>query len=395
MPAGEILRFAYGVKAPVNVLYRAFTSAAGLQEWLCQAALADPRPGGHIFLRWESGYFAAGEYQLLEPDHAVTFTWHGKGEPAISRVQVTLTPQEEDVLVVIEHHGLGIDDIWQNTRREVERGWIIGLENLIARMEDGLDRRIADRPMMGLALEDVPAQMRVPAGLRVTDVLLGMSAAQAGLQKGDILTEIDGRITADYPTFGRIISRHRAGDVLTLTVYRAGRKADVSLTLMRRPMPATAATPAELLQTARDTYARNDALLQSIFAGVSEAHASHQPAPSEWSAREVLAHMLHVERDFQAMMLAGILSQTYQFADNLPERIQASLQVYPTLPALLEAFFTAEKETLALMANLPAEFCARRASFWDLAYNFPFFADHTVTHFEQIRIALEMAGSAG
>lgn len=394
MHTGDVLRFAYGIKAPLHVIYRAFTNAIGLEEWLCQVALADPRPGGYIFLGWESGYFAAGEFKTLEPDRSVVFTWHGKGEPAISEVQVTLTQQAEDVLVVIEHRGMGIDDQWQNTRRQVEKGWIIGLENLIARMEDGTDRRISDRPMMGLALEEAAPHKKIPSGLRVTDVLLGMSAAQAGLLKGDVLTEIDGQPIPDYPSFGRIISRRRAGDTLALVLYREDQKQEINLTLMRRPMAEIAATPAALLQNAREIYAKNDAELLAVLKGVSEKEAAHLPAPDEWSVRDILAHMLHVERDFHTMIIAAILSQSFNFADNFPERIQVTLEVYPTLQDLLAAFFTAEKETLALFAHLPESFTARSASFWNLAYNFPFFADHTSTHLEQIRAALAAARPA-
>lgn len=394
MHTGDVLRFAYGIQAPLHVIYRAFTNAIGLEEWLCQVALADPRPGGYIFLGWESGYFAAGEFKSLETDRSVVFTWHGKGEPAISEVQVTLTQQTDDVMVVIEHRGLGIDDQWQNTRRQVEKGWIIGLENLIARMEEGIDRRISDRPMMGLALEEATPHHKTPSGLRVTDVLLGMSAAQAGLLKGDVLTEIDGQPIPDYPSFGRIISRHRAGDILALVLYREDQKQEINLTLMRRPMAEIAATPVALLQNAREIYVKNDAALLAVLKGVTEKEAAHLPAPGEWSVRDVLAHMLHVERDFHTMIIAAILSQTFNFADNFPARIQATLEVYPTVQDLLGAFFTAEKETLALFASLPESFTARSASFWNLAYNFPFFADHTFTHLEQIRAALAAARSA-
>ncbi len=333
MPGGDLLRFAYGIKAPVDQLYRAFTNAVGLQEWLCQKAVVDARPGGYIFLSWENGYFAAGEYQSLEVDRSVVFTWHGKGEPAISEVHVTFTPQADDVLVVIEHRGLGVGELWQSTRRQVEKGWIIGLENLSASLQEGYDRRIVDRPILGVSIEESPAHKNVPSGLKIADLLSGMSAAQAGLQKNDIITALDDTPTPDYAAFSRYIGRHRAGNTIQVEFYREGQKQSLSLNLMRRPMAQVAADLPALLAGVQELHARYDAEIENVLQNVTAAEAARPPAEGEWSVLQILAHMLIVERDFHFEIAKIIASQEMQFVENFPARIQAILNVYPDLPA--------------------------------------------------------------
>jgi uncharacterized protein YndB with AHSA1/START domain len=64
--ANVSLKFERKVAAPVEEVYRAFTNAMALREWLCIIATVDPHVGGHFYLAWNSGFFCAGEFVSLK-----------------------------------------------------------------------------------------------------------------------------------------------------------------------------------------------------------------------------------------------------------------------------------------------------------------------------------------
>jgi PDZ domain-containing protein len=57
-----------------------------------------------------------------------------------------------------------------------------------------------------------------PTGARVTDVLPGSPAAKAGLEPTDVIVAVDGRPVRTTPDLRRLISRHRPGEVVRLSV---------------------------------------------------------------------------------------------------------------------------------------------------------------------------------
>ncbi len=388
MSKAEILRFAYGIHAPIEHLYRAFTNTIGFEEWLCQKAFCEPHVGGGLFLTWTNGYRTIGEFTALEPNRRVAFTWRGNADPAISQVEISFSPQQDGSnLVIIEHHGLGLNDEWLPIRREIERGWIIGLENLISVMETGMDKRIVDRPALGIGLEENANR------LIITDVLAERSAAHAGLQKGDFILSLDDQPTTNLGIFMQQLRKHRAGDQLTLTFERAGTVHAISLELLRVPLPPLATSAAELSANIRQIYQTDWQKLADLVDGLSEEHASQSPALGEWSVKAIIAHLIQVERDFQFWLVKTLSSMDFSFTENQDARIQATLAVYPTLPQLMQAFQLACEETLQILAALPDDFVHRKPSFWSVAFNMPLFATHTQTHLIQIKNTIEVVKS--
>jgi PDZ domain-containing protein len=57
-----------------------------------------------------------------------------------------------------------------------------------------------------------------PTGARVTDVLPGSPAAKAGLEPTDVIVAVDGRPLRTTPDLRRLISRHKPGEVVRLSV---------------------------------------------------------------------------------------------------------------------------------------------------------------------------------
>ena len=99
----------------------------------------------------------------------------------------------------------------------------------------------ATHPYVGV--EYVPLTPAIAAQLNVTttqgalieNVVASSPAETAGLQKGDIVTQIDGKDLTTDSSFAETIDNHKPGDVITLTVNRNGQTQQVKVTLGTRP----------------------------------------------------------------------------------------------------------------------------------------------------------------
>lgn len=69
------------------------------------------------------------------------------------------------------------------------------------------------------------------AGALVREVIAGSSAEEAGLKIYDIITKVDGKEVNDDNPLAKFLNSHKAGDKITLTIWRAGKTMAVSATL--------------------------------------------------------------------------------------------------------------------------------------------------------------------
>ena len=76
----QTFTFEQSIKASPAHIYHAFTNATALREWMCDVSTINPKPGGRLYVSWNSGYYASGEYTTLEKDKQVAFTWNGRNE---------------------------------------------------------------------------------------------------------------------------------------------------------------------------------------------------------------------------------------------------------------------------------------------------------------------------
>jgi uncharacterized protein YndB with AHSA1/START domain len=394
----QLLQFRQTVQAPAAEVFRAFTRSTALREWFCEAAQADPRPGGRIYLWWHSGYYASGEFTALTPNKKVVFTWHGKGEPAPTCVTVTLAAKGDATRVTITHGEIGTGRAWAPVVSEFGSGWKVALENLASTLEAGPDLRLVRRPMLGVTGQDLTAQLAVElgtpasAGFRITGVLAGMAAEQAGLQSGDIATRVAGRKVAGFHTLAAALQGRQAGDVVPVVFYRGAEKKTVPLTLSARAQPRVPATAGEMADMAREMYAEQDAELIKCFEGTTEEAASRHPAPGEWSAKDILAHLILGEQGtfhFVADLVSGDEPVSDGFGDNVQAPLTALASIYRTAPELMEKLRYTEAEVVALLGALPPEFVARKSSYWRVGHLLSEMPLHYRDHIGQLRAALK------
>jgi uncharacterized protein YndB with AHSA1/START domain len=389
------------IKAPPAQVYLSFTRSLILSQWLCDFATVTPRPGGRMYLWWTGDFYSAGEYIALEENKSLKFKWHARDEPAPSEVSVSLSAEEGGTRVVLSH-GVPEGEEWQERAQGFKTEWDSTLPNLASLLETGLDRRIYDRPMLGIQINDFNAEIAhansipVSEGIRLAEAVEGMGAHAAGLTAGDVIIEFNGKpITNDFGTLPLAMQGKKGGDDVQVVFYRGPQKHTVTMTLSKRPVPEVPAEPGELARQVQEKYDQGFTLLEDVFDGVSENDAAHSPAPGEWSAVQTLAHLVHSER-FQISNLGDLVTGYQSIADdfggNPITHIDATVTAFGGVPGLLAEMKRLSVEMVNLAASLPPDFLAWKCNYLNLGNAllngmFP----HTQSHIEQIRNAIASA----
>jgi len=84
----------------------------------------------------------------------------------------------------------------------------------------------------GIAKEE---NLSVDQGALITEVVSGAPADKAGLQKGDVITAIDGQTMTSMENVSGYMAQHHPGDKVKLTYRRGSDTRDVEVELAKRP----------------------------------------------------------------------------------------------------------------------------------------------------------------
>jgi uncharacterized protein YndB with AHSA1/START domain len=382
------------VDAPAAEVYRALITPAALRDWLCDAAEVDPRPGGRAYFWWNDGYYSAGVFKELARDERLAFTWRGPTDSP-GTITVALAPQDTATAVTVTYEA--VDDIAPDEAGLTAR-WEAALENLQSVLETGIDQRLARRPMFGLmdggeVGADRAARLGVPVttGIWIGGLVEGLGAYAAGLQRDDVVIRLDDQPTPDFASFAAAIAPHRAGDRVPVVYYRGPEQHTATLELAQRPQLDTPDTVEGLVAAARKSYATVDTELVTALDGVTEASAELRPAPGEWNIKDVVAHLIAVERDTHSWIVS--ISEDDEtnnpFHNNVPQRVRGLTAAYPTLEALTDELHKAEVATVAMLDSLPAELNARKHLLRRLGGWLVALPDHSREHFAEIEALKE------
>lgn len=402
MPKTQTLKVAGTVAAPAAEAYRAFIHPTALRDWLCNGALVDAREGGHIQLRWDDAFYMSGTFRKLEPSKRLIFTWDGYLDPAPTLVTVTFKETARGTLVTVARSGFGANRLWAGARNGFVEHWPGFLENLKSVLETGVDLRFARRPRLGIGIDDFNAeiakQIGVPVskGIRLSGTAEGTGARAAGLQKDDVLIALNGQKLTDYGSFGPALAGLKAGDKPKIVFYRGAKKHTCPLELSSFPVPEVPATGAELAAKMRENFKEIEAGFDKLLVSLTEAQAARRPKENEWSVKELLAHFILTERDYQSwvadMLNDRAVNDDLEMRPNVNERIGALVSRLQTVAALRAELRAASAETANYVENFPAPFVQhrkhlyRRAAQWQLEYTpVHFFEEHA----EQFKTALE------
>jgi serine protease Do len=88
-----------------------------------------------------------------------------------------------------------------------------------------------DEPFVGLAIRPDPDGK----GVEIRDVLENGPADKAGLKKGDVVTQLDGKAMPDPAALAGAVADHKPGDELTFKILRDGKEQQVKVKVGKRP----------------------------------------------------------------------------------------------------------------------------------------------------------------
>lgn len=407
MSEENVLRFEKIIYAPEDLIYRAFTSASALREWLCDISTTVIEEGGWIYLGWHHGYFASGHFTKLNPNQSVSFTWIGKEEPGWTNVSVSIKQLENDgqFLVTLVHEDIGTGVLWEKARQEITKGWQLGLDNLKSTLETGQDLRITDRPLIGIYPDDLlnvnlstreSWNLPVDYGVVVTEVLPEYGAEKAGIHQNDVIIAIDDKKVDRIRTLGMVINEYSVGDQINIEVYRGSEKLTFAVDTMSRIIEPLPDTTEKLAKDLEVQSSKSLDTIENVLAGVTDAEASYSPGEEEWSAKEVLVHLIHSERELHSW-INDLASGQERFYDEWPGdslfRIRATLTSYPKVDDLIAELRRSFKETVASVAFLNQDFTRRKASYWRLGTELKGKENHFQEHIQQIENNIKIARS--
>ena len=97
------------------------------------------------------------------------------------------------------------------------------------------------RPYLGVGIIDKKTaprmgyELNVDKGVYILRMTLGGPADKAGLQRGDLILEVDGKETNTVSDVRGAIAEHKVGDTISVTYERDGRKGKLDVTLEEIP----------------------------------------------------------------------------------------------------------------------------------------------------------------
>ena len=142
--------------------------------------------------------------------------------------------------------------IASNVGQSAGIGFAIPINTAKAVLNDLVSLGRVRRPALGVHTipigPELAAELGLPAdyGLLINDVIAGGGAERAGLRGGtkraflgntpimlggDLIVAIDGQQVEDPQDLSHIMNNHRAGDTVTVTIFRGKQKMDVKVTL--------------------------------------------------------------------------------------------------------------------------------------------------------------------
>ena len=126
-------------------------------------------------------------------------------------------------------------------------GFAIPINDMRAMVQDIIDNgSVTNKPYLGVTAGTVNMQMSQQAGLSQGVFLYAVdpngAAAAAGLQAGDIITQIDGTAVQSMPDLSAAKKSYSAGDTAQFTVIRGGQTIQVPVTWGTEPVPSASAS---------------------------------------------------------------------------------------------------------------------------------------------------------
>ena len=198
-------------------------------------------------------------------------------------MEVTFQEEGQHTRVTLTHGPVGEGSDWQEAEKGLNAHWPEMLENLASVLETGIDLRFARRPRLGILIDDFTPEAAKALGVPVNvGVLLngtaeGTGARAAGLQKGDVLVELNGVALTAYDAFNEALKGLKAGDKPEVVFYRGAEKQTIPLELSSLQILEVPAAGAELAAKVRRLNGEIKTALIGQLEGLSEEQSAVRP----------------------------------------------------------------------------------------------------------------------
>lgn len=115
-------------------------------------------------------------------------------------------------------------------------GFAIPIDDAIPIINDLIENGyVTGRPSLGITGSNITSAYSsyygIPQGFLVREVTQGSCSQNAGIQVGDVIIAINDTVISNINELNDIKNTFKPGDTITLTLYRNGRKVDVSVVL--------------------------------------------------------------------------------------------------------------------------------------------------------------------
>ena len=119
-------------------------------------------------------------------------------------------------------------------------GFAIPINSIMNIVESIIEKGYISKPYIGISVLDVSAETQqygIPAGAAVQSVTENGPAAQAGLQRGDIITAVDGKAMTSTELVSFVASAS-VGQQIVFSVYRQGETLEITVDVGEQIQPA-------------------------------------------------------------------------------------------------------------------------------------------------------------
>ena len=148
-------------------------------------------------------------------------------------------------LVNINGEVIGINSVKLVESSIEGMGFAIPIEVAMSQIDSLEKGEAIERPVIGVALYDLDSlpllgysDLRIDdsikSGVIVDSVEEGSDADKAGLERNDIITEIDGTTVKNSAHLKYLLYKHNIGDTVKLTIVRGGNEKELTLKLTQR-----------------------------------------------------------------------------------------------------------------------------------------------------------------
>ena len=143
-------------------------------------------------------------------------------------------------------------------------GFAIPMDDVTGMSEDLQKYGYVTGAYLGVMVRDVDTNAQyygLPAGAFVESVSAGGAAERGGVQAQDIITEVGGYAVTSVSDLTRMLRKFKAGDTVSVEVYRAGQMKTLTVTLDEKPREE----PEEQVQTQQPEQSRQESGIWDPF----------------------------------------------------------------------------------------------------------------------------------